>query len=168
MRLLYVWQSVSLFRDNYSFFHLISGSNIRHKTLLNITVPHLLTETFHLLINIWCLLQLPLLIFEQSSLGCTRGSRFVMLCSSLLPVFDPHLPGLEYHDDVIKWKHFHRHWSFVREIHRSAGNSPQRPVTGSFDVFFDLTVNKRLSKQPWGWWFETHSPPLWRHSNVLG
>ena len=28
----------------------------------------------------------------------------------------------------------------------------QRPVTRSFDVFFDLRLNKRLSKQPWGWW----------------
>ena len=31
----------------------------------------------------------------------------------------------------------------------------QRPVTRSFDVFFHLRLNKRLSKQPWGWWFET-------------
>ena len=53
-----------------------------------------------------------------------------------------------------------------------AGNSPvpgefptQRPVTRSFDVFFDLRLNKRLSKQPWGWWFETLSRPLWRHRN---
>ena len=43
-----------------------------------------------------------------------------------------------------------------------AGNSPvpvefpvQRPVTRSFDVFFDLRPNKRLSKHSWGWWFET-------------
>ena len=42
----------------------------------------------------------------------------------------------------------------------------QRPVTRSFDVFFDLRVNKRLSKQSWGWWrFETPSRPLWRQSN---
>ena len=34
----------------------------------------------------------------------------------------------------------------------------QRPVTRSFDVFFDLRLNKRLGKQLWGWWFET---PLW-------
>ena len=27
----------------------------------------------------------------------------------------------------------------------------QRPVTRSFDVFFDLRLNKRLSKQPRGW-----------------
>ena len=41
----------------------------------------------------------------------------------------------------------------------------QRPVTWSFDVFFDLRLNKRLSKQSWGWWFETLSRPLWRHCN---
>ena len=29
----------------------------------------------------------------------------------------------------------------------------QRPVTRSFDIFFDLRLNKQLSKQPWGWWF---------------
>ena len=35
------------------------------------------------------------------------------------------------------------------------------------DVFFDLHPNKRLSKQRWGWWFETLSCPLWRHRNVF-
>ena len=45
-----------------------------------------------------------------------------------------------------------------------AGNSSftgkfpsQRPVARSFDIFFDLRLNKRLSKQSWGWWFETPS-----------
>ena len=42
----------------------------------------------------------------------------------------------------------------------------QRSVTRSFDVFFDLRLNKRLSKQPWGWWFEPPSWSLWRHRNV--
>ena len=41
----------------------------------------------------------------------------------------------------------------------------QRPVTRSFDVFFDLRLNKRLSKQPWGWWFETPSWSFWRQCN---
>ena len=31
----------------------------------------------------------------------------------------------------------------------------QRPVTRSFHVFFDLHLNKRLSEQSRGWWFET-------------
>ena len=41
----------------------------------------------------------------------------------------------------------------------------QRPVTRSFDVFFDLRPNKRLSKQPRGWWFDTSSWSLWRQCN---
>ena len=55
-----------------------------------------------------------------------------------------------------------------------AGNSPvpgefpaQRPVTRSFNVFFDLRLNKQLSKQSRGWWLETPSRPLWRHRNML-
>ena len=68
---------------------------------------------------------------------------------------------LSCHDDVIKYKHFPHHWPFVREIHRW-----QRPVTRSFDVFFDLRLNKRLSKQWWDRWFETPWPPLCRHCNV--
>ena len=43
----------------------------------------------------------------------------------------------------------------------------QRPETRSFDVFFDLRLNKRLSKQSWGWWFGTLSCPLWRHCNDI-
>ena len=41
----------------------------------------------------------------------------------------------------------------------------QRPVTRSLDVFFDVGLNKWLSKQPWGWRFETPSWSLWRHRN---
>ena len=55
-----------------------------------------------------------------------------------------------------------------------AGNSPvsdefpaQRPVTRSFYAFFDLRPYKRLSKQLWCWWFETHSPPIMTSSNAL-
>ena len=54
------------------------------------------------------------------------------------------------------------------------GNSPvtgefpsQKPVTRSFDVFFDLCLNKRLSKHSWHRRFETPSRPLWSHCNVL-
>ena len=56
------------------------------------------------------------------------------------------------------------HWC---GIYTGPGEFPaQRPVTRSFDVFFDLRLNKRLSKQSWGWWFETKSRPLWRQCNV--
>ena len=54
-----------------------------------------------------------------------------------------------------------------------AGNSPvsgefpaQRPVTRTFDVFFGLRLDERLSKHSWGWWLEMPSRPLWRQNNV--
>ena len=56
-----------------------------------------------------------------------------------------------------------RYWPFVCGIHRSMMNSPHK---ASFDVFFDLRMNKRLSKQPWGWWFETSLHSLWCHCNA--
>ena len=62
-------------------------------------------------------------------------------------------------------------WRHQMEIYSAplaicAGNSPaQRPVMRSFDVFFNLRLIKRLSKQSRGWWFETPSGSLWRHCN---
>ena len=68
------------------------------------------------------------------------------------------------------WRH--QMETFFALLALCAGNSPvtcefpaQRPVTRSFDVFFDPRLYKRLSKQSWGWWFETPSCPLWRHCN---
>ena len=55
------------------------------------------------------------------------------------------------HDDAIKGKYFPRYWPFLQGIHRS-----QRQGTRSLDVFFDLRLNKRLSKQSRGWWFGRH------------
>ena len=58
------------------------------------------------------------------------------------------------------WRHQMETFSASLDIF--AGNSPvpgefpaQRPVTRSFDVFFGLRLNNRLSKQSWGWWFES-------------
>ena len=69
------------------------------------------------------------------------------------------------------WRHQTETFSALLSL--CAGNSPvtgefpiQRPVTRSFDVFFDLRLNKRLSNQSWGWWFETPSHPVWRHCNA--
>ena len=68
------------------------------------------------------------------------------------------------------WRHQMETFSALLAL--CAGNSPvtgefpsQRPVTRSFDVFFDLRLNKRLSKQSRRWWFETPSCSLWRHCN---
>ena len=70
------------------------------------------------------------------------------------------------------WRHQNETFSALLAI--CTGNPPvtgefpaQRPVTPSFDAFFDLRLNKRLSKQWWGWWLETPLHLSWRHCNGL-
>ena len=71
-------------------------------------------------------------------------------------------------NDVLSWWR-HQMETFYMLLALCVGNSlvtgefpSQRPVTWSFDFFFDLCLNKWLSKQPWGWWFETPSRS-WHH-----
>ena len=68
------------------------------------------------------------------------------------------------------WRHQMETFSALLAL--CAGNSQvtcefsaKRPVTQNFDICFDLRLNKRLSKQSWGWWFETPPRSLWRHRN---
>ena len=70
------------------------------------------------------------------------------------------------------WRHQMETFSALLAL--CAGNSPvtgevpsQRPVTRSFDVFFNPRLNKRLSKQSRHWWFETPLRSLWRHLNAV-
>ena len=59
------------------------------------------------------------------------------------------------HDDAIKWKHISHYCP--------TECTAQKPLTRSFDVSFDLRLDKRLSIQSWGWRFETPARSLWRH-----
>ena len=81
-------------------------------------------------------------------------------------------PYTDIKTSLSRWRHQMETFSTLLVI--CAGISPltcefpaHRPVTASFDVFFDLRLYKRLSKQSWGWWFDTLSRPLWRHCNVV-
>ena len=69
------------------------------------------------------------------------------------------------------WRHQMETFSVLQAL--CTGKSPvtgmlpsQRPVKWSFDVFFDLRLNKRLSKQSRRQWFETSSRSSWRHCDV--
>ena len=82
--------------------------------------------------------------------------------------------GMKYLDtaEVTWWRHQLETFSALLAL--CVGNSPvagefpsQRPVTRGFVVCFDMRLNRGLSKQSWGWWFETPSRSLWRHCNVL-
>ena len=74
---------------------------------------------------------------------------------------------------VVTWCHQTETFSTLLGLWE--GNSPvngefpsKRPVTRSFDVFFDLCLNKRLSKPSRHRSFETPSRSLWRHRNEDG
>ena len=72
-----------------------------------------------------------------------------------------------HHYDVIKWN------LFSASLALYAGNSPvtgelptQRPVTRSFDASLICALNKRSSKQSWGWFFDAIRSS-WHHCDVL-
>ena len=80
----------------------------------------------------------------------------------------------QYIDGLVQRWRRHQMETFSTLLAICVGNSPvtgefpaQKPVTRSFDVFFDLCLNKRLSKQLWCWWFETPSRPIWHHAYAL-
>ena len=105
---------------------------------------------------------------------CPVGDALVIFISAI----SEHMLGIKF---MTWWRHEMETFSALLTICAGnallticAGNSPvpgefptQRPVTRSFDVFFDLRLNKRLSIQSWGWWFKTPSRPLWRHCNDI-
>ena len=75
---------------------------------------------------------------------------------------------ISHHDDVIQWKHFPCCGPFVQGIPRSLVNSPHKGQwRGALMFSLIRALNKRLSKQSWGWWFETLSCSLWRHCNNM-
>ena len=98
---------------------------------------------------------------------CSNQQRTLQWCHNGRDSVSNHQP----HFCLPWWRHQMETFSVLLAI--CAGNSPvtgefpaQRPVVLSFDVFFDLGMNKQLSKQSLDWWFETPSRSLWRHCNA--
>ena len=90
-----------------------------------------------------------------------------VLCS-----MSPQQPWLELLSGCTWWRH--QMETFTTLLALCVGNSlvtdefpSQRPVTRSFDIFFDLRLNKGLSKQSRGWWFTMPSHSLWCHCNAM-
>ena len=142
--------------------------------------PHWLTSIFthsdHAFLGLPCFLMLGLrefvIDFMQDIVRCNtpKGNTLMGCC----PLFSwpYHLSRRQRRTDMPSswWRHQMETFSALLVL--CAGNSSltgeflsQRPVTRSFDVFFDLCLNKRLSKHSWGWWFETPSRPLWHRCN---
>ena len=84
-----------------------NGANIKAICTFEYTIARIrdfarsYDRTSHIETHLRCLIDFPHFIF--------------LYCASF-----------DIHDDVIKWKHFPRYWPFVRGIHRSPVNSPQK------------------------------------------
>ena len=98
----------------------------------------------------------------------TCQSREVLFCLVPLSL------GIRFHggQSFPCWRHQMETFSALLAF--CEGNSPvtgevpsESAVTPSFDVFFDLCPNKRLSKPSRRRWFKTPSHSLWRHPNAL-
>ena len=94
--------------------------------------------------------------YHNSDLCCQQTIRFITVPWRQL--ISPNFPSF-FKSVRTWWRHQMETFSTLLAI--CAGNSPvpgefpaQRPVTRSFDVLFDLRLNKRLSKKSWGWWFQ--------------
>ena len=84
--------------------------------------------------------------------GATRNLSFYLIHPGSFRVADIGCPDISWgHDDVIKWKHFPRYWSFVRGIHRWPLVSPHKGQCREALMFFYLRLNKCFFKTPVIW-----------------
>ena len=104
--------------------------------------------------------------FPKATTDISRGLKFVVKIYSCIHT----VIFVSWHHSGTLWRHQMETFSALLAL--CAGNSPvtgefpsQRPVTRSFEVFFDLRLNKRMSKQSRRRWLETPSRSLWRHRN---
>ena len=122
-------------------FIVIDGFVMPYKKLINVSI---------VLINS---------LFEQA---CAS------FCVCLLPLFLCNSGNEHQNNDVIKWKHYPHYWPFVWGIHQPPVKSPHKGQWRRTLMFSLIcALNKWLSKQPWGWWFETSLPSLWCHCNEI-
>ena len=78
----------------------------------------------------WGLLFLSWLVGRENGIYLTIYKYWTWLHNDIqcliLYWFNHHGAFNNFHDDVMKWKLFPRHWPFVRGIHRSPVNSPHK------------------------------------------
>ena len=69
----------------------------------------------------------------------------------------------DWHEDVIKWKHFPRYWTFARGIHQSPVNSPHKGQCAELWYFLWSAPEQPVEETIETPGFKTPSRSLWRH-----
>ena len=121
--------------------------------------------------NLWFISFLYILVLCYPITCYTGPYQLVSSIGHTTPLWEGRIWCAVLHTSCSTWRR-HQMETFSALLAICAGNSPvpgefptQRPVMRSFDVYFDLRPDKRLSKPSWGWWFETLSHSLWRRRN---
>ena len=122
--------------------------------------------------DLWCRVRSPIKMQAATPLKFYSNSNDEDASTALSLIMSNQdtiiVPAMQYHDDVIKWGHFPRHWPFVRGIHRSPVNSSHKGQwRGAFMFSLICVWINGWVKQSWSWRFETLSRPLWRHCDAM-
>ena len=178
----------------YSFIKEIKSQTItgiyKNKYLLGINKASIVKIFNYVIVNILVFHNIGILsLFElvqvikyifHGALICVRLTYLVLFICWISGIIGHHLIPQRNPIVGLQWRKLRRAWwrhhmeTYSALLAICARNSPvtgefsaQRPVTQSFDVFFNPCLIKRLSKQSRGWWFETLSRLLWRHCNGI-
>ena len=68
---------------------------------------------------------------------------------------------VQWHDDIMSWKHFPHYWPSVWEIHWSPFDSQRRASNSEVLMFFVVGLQKLLSKYSICWWPVTPDTHHW-------
>ena len=131
-----------------------------------VTETYVITKSYWTpcgLVTPYSIIKLCLIWSRQKLVTCLLPSHYLNQCWLIV--------NWNLMNKLKSWRHYQME-TFSVLLAICVGNSPgigefpaQRLVTRNLDDFFDLHLNKWLSKQGWGWWFEMPSHQLWRHCN---
>ena len=149
-----------------SWCYVIKKNNMPFHTIIPIENPkHHLIPRFHFnQTNLCFVFILQNYQIDSAILLWNKSIHYVVICfegkSKCILTFMPW------------WRH--QMETFSALLPRCEGNPmvtygfpSQRPATRSFEVFFDLHLNKQLRKQSIHRWFDKLSRSFWRHRNVI-
>ena len=109
---------------NHPRWHIKNLSREIRRRCLGLKWPNLALQ---MRICEWMLILLLVTFHDFMALPTFRRFKAIILrFCGLMVQYGVRYLSLNFHDDVIKWKHFPRYWPFVRWIHRSPVNSPHK------------------------------------------
>ena len=94
--------------------------------------------------------------FDPHWFYCLQWGCNNLFCQECISITRITFPKTNYHEDIIKWKHFPRYWPFVRGINRSPVQSPHKGQWRGAWCFLWSAPKQKIEQTIKRRWFETH------------